>query len=206
MAVEGLVLRLRGETALAITKLQRVLKVAESMQDVTCQATAETNLARCYLEAGNSAKAAVLFRAARTGFTKVGFKSDVTRCDWGLALVSRDLGRHREALDQLLAVSAAFAQQQVVVDSATTMVEAFGLMLALGEVDRIEPLAAGLVRTLTEAGKMESALTAIAYVKAAAASRSLTPKGLRDAHNFLRRSERRGNLVFVPRNFFDSAV
>jgi len=206
MAVEGCVLRLRGETGTAIIKLQQLLKLAESTQDVTWQATAKTNLAWCYLKAGDLADAAVLFREARSGYTKLGFTSDVTRCDWGLALVARDLGRHREALNQLLAVSATFRQQQVVLDSATTMVQAFEIMLALGEVDRIESLAAGLVTRLTEAGKMESALTALAYVKEAAESRSLTAKSLREAHAFLRRSERHRDLVFVPSNFLDGAV
>ena len=95
-------------------------------------------------------------------------------------------------------MSASFAEQKVVVDSATAMVEAFEIMLALGETEDIERLATGLVETFTEAGKMESALTALAYIKEAAAGKSITPEILRAARTFLRRVERHRDLIFVP--------
>jgi hypothetical protein len=78
------------------------------------------------------------------------------------------------------------------------MVEAFEIMLALGETDGIERLATGLVETLTEAGKLESALTALAYIKEAAAGKSITPEILRAARTFLRRADRHPELVFAP--------
>jgi hypothetical protein len=122
----------------------------------------------------------------------------VTRCDWGLALVSRDLGNHREALGELLIVSRAFAEQQIVADSATAMVDAFEVMLALDETADIEQLATGLVATLTEAHQMGNALTALAYIKEAAARKSVTREILSAAHTFLRRVDRHPNLTFAP--------
>lgn len=196
--VQGAVLWRRGDTAGAIETFRRVLTFAEATHDVKSNASASANLAWCHLDAGDPATAAELFRAGRASFAEMGFASDVTRCDWGIALVSRDLGRHREALGQLLAVSAAFAEQHVVVDSASAMVEAFEIMLALGEADGIEHLATGLVATLTEAGKMESALTAVAYVKEAAARKSVTPEILRDARAVLRRDNRHRELSLTP--------
>lgn len=95
-------------------------------------------------------------------------------------------------------MSASFAEQKILVDSATAMVEAFEIMLALDQADDIERLATGLVATLTEAGRMESALTALAYIKEAAARKSITPEILRAASTFLRSVERHRDLVFVP--------
>jgi tetratricopeptide (TPR) repeat protein len=198
--VQGAVLWRRGDFAGAIEAFQQVLSSPEIKNDTSWVAGSgiRSNLAWCHLDAGDPLTAAELFREGRVGLMKLGYASDVTRCDWGLALISRDLGNQREALAQLLAVSAAFAEQQVVVDSATAMVEAFEIMLALGETADIERLAAGLVETLTEAGKMESALTALAYIREAAAGKSITPEILRAARTFLRRADRHPDLVFAP--------
>jgi tetratricopeptide (TPR) repeat protein len=198
MTMQGTLFRQRGEFLRSIEMHKRVLELAKSMHDAAWQSYAVGNLAWSYLEGGDPLTAAELFRTSRDGCVQLGFPSDKTRGDWGLALVSRDLGNHREALAQLLAVSAAFAEQRVVVDSATAMVEAFEIMLALGEAADIERLAAGLVETLTEAGRMESALTALAYVKEAAARKSITPEILRAARTFLRRADRHPELIFVP--------
>lgn len=198
MTVQGAVLRRRGESTRSIEAFSRVRELAESIQDPTWQRVAVLNMAWAYQESGDPLSAEELFRTARIGFAEVAFLSDVTRCDWGLALVARELGNHREALAQLLAVSASFAEQKILVDSATAMVEAFEIMLALDEADDIERLATGLVETLTKAGRMESALTALAYIKEAAARKSITPEILRAARTFLRNVERHRDLVFVP--------
>jgi tetratricopeptide (TPR) repeat protein len=190
--------RYRGEFELAIKTHGQVLTLAEEANHPTWRAIAETNLAWCYLESGNSLKASELFSLAKAGFTELGFLSDVTRCEWGLALVCRDLGKHREALTELLAVSAAFAEQQIVADSATAMVDAFEVMLALDEVADIEQLATGLVETLTAAHQMENALTALAYVKEAAARKSVTSEILTAARTFLHRTDRHPDLIFAP--------
>ncbi len=95
-------------------------------------------------------------------------------------------------------MSEVFEEQMVVADGAVAMVEAFEIMLALGEADDIERLATGLVETLTEAARTESALTALAYIKEAAARKSITPEILRAARTFLRRVEHHRDLVFVP--------
>jgi hypothetical protein len=126
--------------------------------------------------------------------------SDVTRGDWRLALVSRISEPPRSACSAP-GRQCVFAEQQVVVDSATAMVEAFEIMLALGEAADIERLAAGLVETLTEADKIESALTALAFIKEAAARKSITPEIPRAARTFLRRADRHPELVFAPPPF-----
>jgi tetratricopeptide (TPR) repeat protein len=198
MTIQAGVLRYRGELALAIETNGRVLALAEEAIDPRWKAIATTNQAWCYLDAGDLQKSSELFHVGKAGFTDLGFASDATRCDWGLALVSRALGRHSEALAQLLAVSAAFAEQQVVVDSATAMVEAFELMFALDQAHDIERFATGLVATLTKARQTESALTALAYIKEAAARKSVTPEILTAAHTFLRRADRHPDLTFEP--------
>lgn len=200
--VKGAVLRRRGDAAGAIEAFQRALAIAEMTQDTLWSACAKADAGWCHVDVGDPAKAGELFRASRETLAEMGYVSDVTRCDWGIAIVSRDLGEHREALAQLLAVSAAFAEQKVVVDSAMAMVEAFEIMLAIGEADGIEQLATGLVATLTEAGQMDSALTAVAYVKEAAARKSVTPEILRAARTFLRRVDRHRDLIFAPPPFF----
>src|SRR5258706_461214 len=192
------VLLQRGDFARAIKAFERILSSPPTGNDAFWVGIVKANLGWCHLDAGDPLTAAPLFREGRAGLLKLAVAGAVTRCDWGLALVTRDLGHHREALAQLLAVSAAFEKQQVVVDSAAAMVEAFEIMLALGQADDIERLATGLVETLTEAGRIESALTALAYIKEAAARKSITPEILRAARTFLRRVEHHRGLIFVP--------
>jgi tetratricopeptide (TPR) repeat protein len=200
MTVQATIVRQR-KLPLAIEMHSRVLARAEAGADVMWKSIAASNLAWCYLEYGDPVTAKELFRAAKVGCDELGFESDATRCDWGVALAKRDLGNHREALTELVAVSNAFGRQQVVVDSATAMVEAFEIMLALGEHEPIERLATGLVTALTRAGRTESALSALAYIKEAASRKSVTPEILSAARAFLLRADRHHGSIFAPPPF-----
>lgn len=51
---------------------------------------------------------------------------------------------------------------------------------------------------MKKAGHLTGALTALAYLKEAAAERRLTPEALKAVREYLRRVERQPDLLFVP--------
>jgi hypothetical protein len=59
-------------------------------------------------------------------------------------------------------------------------------------------LASRVFHVFMDAGMFTGALTAIAYIKEAAATETLTATALDSVRTFLRRAERQPDLVFVP--------
>lgn len=71
-------------------------------------------------------------------------------------------------------------------------------LLILERWDEIAKVAAHAYRVLRKAGNVTGALTALAYLKEAAAKRQLTPESLRVVREYLRRVEREPDLLFAP--------
>ena len=71
-------------------------------------------------------------------------------------------------------------------------------LLVLERWGEIVKVAAHAFRVLKKAGHLTGALTALAYLKEAAAKRQLTPAALKVVREYLRRVEREPDLLFVP--------
>jgi hypothetical protein len=86
----------------------------------------------------------------------------------------------------------------MVTDAALAGLDIADALLALGQTKPIVDLATRLFRVFTEAGMLTGALTAIAYIKEAAAVGTLTSAALQSVRTFLRRAERQPDLLFEP--------
>jgi len=82
-------------------------------------------------------------------------------------------------------------------DAAVASLDIADSCLRLGEMRQIGRLASRLFRVFSDAGMLTGALTAIAYMKEASAAGTLTPRDLRFVRQFLRRSDRQPDLLFV---------
>lgn len=71
-------------------------------------------------------------------------------------------------------------------------------LLALSQPGEIVRLAQHLFSVFTEAGMLTGALSALAYLKEAAATKRLTKQDLDAIRTFLPRAERQPSLLFVP--------
>jgi hypothetical protein len=86
----------------------------------------------------------------------------------------------------------------MVTDAALVGLDIMEALLAVGKPRRIVALAQHLFSVFTQAGMITGALAALAYLKEAAASGSLTTAGIQDVRAFLRKAERQPSLQFVP--------
>lgn len=71
-------------------------------------------------------------------------------------------------------------------------------LLVFERSEEIVKVAAHAFRVLKKAGHLTGALTALAYLKEAAAKRQLTPETLKAVREYLRRVEREPDLLFAP--------
>jgi hypothetical protein len=85
----------------------------------------------------------------------------------------------------------------MVTDAALVGLDIVEALQALNKPQRIVALAQHLFSVFTNAGMLTGALSAIAYLKEAAASGALTKDDLAKIRSFLRRAERQPNLEFV---------
>lgn len=83
-------------------------------------------------------------------------------------------------------------------DAALVRLDIVEVLLALGQRRQIVQLASRLFDVFKKAGMITGQLTAIAFIKEAAAAGMLTPAGVNAVRTFLRRAERQPELAFVP--------
>jgi hypothetical protein len=118
--------------------------------------------------------------------------------EWGVAKVLLQSGKQGEAIRRLRDTAAEYETRGMVTDAALVGLDIADALLALGNVQQIVELAGRLFLAFTNAGMLTGALTAIAYLKEAAAAGTLTPDGVQAVRSFLPRAERQPALLFVP--------
>lgn len=177
---------------------QQVIDYAERANDAEWIAKGSYGRANAELGQGNLGEAAILFQAALVIFRELGPVSDRISTEWGLARVILHGGKPSEAAHRLRDVIAQFETLGMVSDAALAGVDMSEALLLLGRLDEIGKVTAHAFRVLKKADILTGALTALAYLKEAAAKRQLTPETLRIVREYLRRVEREPDLLFVP--------
>jgi hypothetical protein len=129
---------------------------------------------------------------------ETGPASDRISTEWGLARVALYGGKASEAVHRLRDVIAQFEGIGMVSDAALAGVDMSEALLVLERWEEIVKVARHAFRVLKKAGHLTGALTALAYLREAAAKRLLTPEALKVVREYLRRVEREPDLLFVP--------
>ena len=140
----------------------------------------------------------MLFNKALVIFREVGPASERTSTEWGLARVVLYGGNAGEAARRLRGVIVAFEGLGMVSDAALAGVDMCEALLVLERYADIAKVASHSFRVLKKAGILTGALTALAYIKEAAAKRRLRRSGLQSVRKYLLRVEREPELVFIP--------
>lgn len=186
------------EFAIAQNLFARVLDYGESTNDVRWIARASYASANCALDTGEMAEASMRFHRALIIFREIGPEWDRLATEWGLARILLHGGNLREAVRRLTDIATGYEDHAMLTNAALVRLDVVEALLALGESKAITELATRLFRTFKAAGMIRSALTAIAYMKEAAADGKLTPASVDAVRTFLRRSVRQPDLVFAP--------
>ena len=153
----------------------------------------------CELELGNLVEAEHHLARARTLHAKLGATSEVTRTDWCIARLRARAGHTTDAVRRLRTCIAEFSASEMLTDAALVAVDLAEVLIAAGRPRDVSTVLAGVARTFAEAGKLSSAMTALAYLNDAAATPSvLSTAVLGYVRRFIMRADRDRELVFVP--------
>lgn len=177
---------------------QRVIDFGEKENDPEWIAKGSYGRANAELDQGNVSEASALFLKALVILRETGPATDRMCTEWGLARVVLHGGKPTDAVRQLRDVVAAFEAVGWVSNAALAGIDLSEALLLLERWDEIVKVAGHAFRVLKKAGNVTGALTALAYLKEAAAKRQLTPETLKVVREYLRRVEREPDLVFVP--------
>jgi tetratricopeptide (TPR) repeat protein len=196
---------LRGEIAYealdyvtAANTFQQIIDFGEQINDAGWIARGSYCRAACQLEQGNLSEAAMLFHKALMILRELGPASERISAEWGLARVALDGGKPSEAVHRLRDVIAQFEAIGMVSHAALAGVDLSTALLVLERWTDIVKVAAHAFRVLKKAGHLTGALTALAYLKEAAAKRQLTSGMVKAVREYLRRVEREPDLLFAP--------
>jgi tetratricopeptide (TPR) repeat protein len=187
-----------GDLSGAIAFYQQVLQFGEASADAGWIARAEYAIGHCEVDRGNLAEATMRFRSALAIFRETGPPVDRIRTEWGLARVVLQGGKPADAIRRLRDVAAQYEHLGMVTDAALVGLDIADALLKTGQMQEIAVLAARLFHVFKDAATVTGALTAVAYLKEAATTGTLTSHGTHTVRTFLRRAERRPDLVFLP--------
>ena len=182
----------------AVTRFQQVMEYGESIEDPGWIARASSALGYCEVQRENLGEASLHFHKALALFREIGPESERVNTEWGIALILLHGGKRSEAIRRLRDAAAEFEKRGMVTDAALVGLDIADGLLAQGFQTQIVELAKHMFDVFTNAGMLTGALSALAYIKEAAAAGTLTTEDLQVARGFLRRVERQPDLLFVP--------
>jgi tetratricopeptide (TPR) repeat protein len=194
----GHVLFDRRDYTAAAAVFESILRYGEERGDLVWRARESLAAGGCYLELGRKADASRYLHEALRLFTELDFGSEVTRTHWTIARLLFAEGHTSEAIYRLRRTIAEFTRYEMLADAGVVAVDLAEMLNATGRLREIPKALANVVRTFIDAGKLNSALTALAYLKEAARAGTLTPQLLAYVRRFVIRTERQPELLFVP--------
>jgi tetratricopeptide (TPR) repeat protein len=186
------------DLASAITLFRQALEYGEDTGSVQWIARASYAIGNCEVDRRNLAEASMHFHHALVIFRETGPERDRVATDYGLARVVLHSGDQNEAIRRLRHVAAEYESRAMISDAALVRLDIVDVLLAHGHAKQIIDIATRLFRIFKHAGMITGALTAMAYMKEAAATGRLTPSGVDALRSFFRRAERRPQLTFIP--------
>lgn len=175
----------------------RVYEYGEALRDPGWIARGAHALGNCHLERGDLAEASMHFHVALKLFREIGERTEVTRAEWGIALAFVRSNVVGEGIRRLRNVIVAFARAGMVTDAGLAGLDLADALLTSGDTREIAALASHLFEVFTSHGMLTGALTALAFLREAAAGGTLTPSDIGAVRAFLRRAERQPRLPFV---------
>jgi tetratricopeptide (TPR) repeat protein len=187
-----------GDPDAAIALFRQIIEHGENISSRRWVARGAYAIGNCEVDRANLGDASMHFHTALVIFREIGPEPDRVATEWGIARVVLHSGQLREAIRRLRDVQAAFERRSMVTNAALVGLDVAEALLALDRPKEIVALAKHLFSVFTEAGMLTGALSAIAYLKQAAAANQLTPRIVQEIRAFMRRAARQPARKFVP--------
>lgn len=182
----------------ALPIFRRLIEHGENMQNVNWIALGSYAAGNCEVDRGNLGEASLLFHKALVIFRERGPECERLLTEWGVARVVFHGGKLPEAIRRMRDIAAELEGGGMVTYAAYVRLDICEGLLALDRHKEIVTLAHHMFAVFTNAGMLTAALSAIAYLKEAAARKRLTKAGIEAVRVFLRRVELQPSLQFVP--------
>lgn len=187
-----------GDATGALRLYRQIIDYGERTNNLRAVARGSYACGHAEVDLGNLAEASLHFHRALVLFREVGPEPDRVATEWGIARIVLKSGKPHDAVRRLRIVQREFEARGMITDAALVGLDVAEALLALGQPQQIVPLAQHLFGVFKEAGMLTGALSAIAYMKEAAAAKRLTIDDVEVIRGFLRRAERQPSLAFAP--------
>ena len=187
-----------GDAAAAVTLYRQTIDYGESTENLQMVARGAYGAGNAEVDRGNLAEASMHFHRALVLFREVGPEPERVMTEWGIARVLMKAGKLDEAVRRFREIQAALETHGLMTVAALVGLDIAESLLALGKPERIALLAKHLFTVFKDVGMLTGALTAIAYLNDAAASKRLTVQDVNEIRRFLRRAERQPARAFAP--------
>jgi tetratricopeptide (TPR) repeat protein len=196
--LQGEICRRRGDLPGAIELFRKVLRYGEDTSDQQWIAQERRALGICYIELMNPADASHHLYASLRLCTEMNSTVEVTRTRWAIARLTFLQGDSNEGIQQLRGIVKELAGEGMLTDAAIAAVHLAEMLHATERTREIPRLLAGVVQTFVAAGMLSGALSALAYLKEASTSGTMTPSMCSYVRQFIARAERQPALPFAP--------
>ncbi|HYC91756.1 MAG TPA: zf-HC2 domain-containing protein [Thermoanaerobaculia bacterium] len=187
-----------GDPNRALPIFRGIIEHGENTQNEQWIALGSYAAANCEVDRGDMGEASILFHRALRTFRKQGPETERLLTEWGIARVIFHGGKLHEAINRMRAIAVELEKRGMATYAAYVGLDIVEGLLALNHPKEIVELAQRLFSAFTKAGMLTGALSALAYLKEAAATNRLTRQDVAAVRTFLQRVERQPSLQFVP--------
>jgi tetratricopeptide (TPR) repeat protein len=158
------------------------------------------NLGYCSRKLGNVDEAIAYYEAAAALFNDLGSVTEASRTRWSVALTFADAGRLSDALERMTTVLPEFERLGMSSEAAVMGLDIAELLAAGERYDEVQLVCTSAMEIFQRAGTAYTsrALTALAFMREAAAHRTVTPAQVRTVREYIRRLPAEPNLLFAP--------
>ncbi|HEV7768054.1 MAG TPA: hypothetical protein VGQ76_23830 [Thermoanaerobaculia bacterium] len=188
----------RGDYAAAAIVFETILRYGEEQRDLLWVARASQAIGGCCLELGKYADANRSLHKALQLFADLDFGPEVTRTHWTIARLIFAEGNGSQAIFRLRRTITEFTDYEMLTDAALVAVDLAEILHATGRPREIPKVLSNVVQRFMEAGKLTSALAALAYLKEAATAGAMTTELVAYVRRFVVRVDREPELLFAP--------
>jgi tetratricopeptide (TPR) repeat protein len=198
MIIVGGVRQKRSMYAEARKTFLDLIPEAEALRDEVLVGGLRSNAAWSAAEMGLLREAADDFNAALPIFLDRGISTQVVAIRWGLGHLLLIEGKLRETIEALRPVLEEAVRLEVHVMAAMIVLDIAEALLALRRRSDVPPLCRYAISVFRKAGREDSLLTALAYLKDACRSGRVSGETISHLRKFLHRLEDHPNLLFIP--------
>lgn len=193
----GILMRL-GQPEAAREMYETTCAVADILGDPEAKARAVTNLAISCREVGDVGSASKYFAEAIQWYQALGSSSMVVHTRWSIAQLALSAGNAVEAGQRLPGIVSELESRGMLLDAAYARLDLVEAWLLLGRVDAAHDECCVLVEFFAKAEILTGALTAIAFMKEAAAHRALSVRQVRAIQKYVKALAHSPALLFSP--------